>query len=97
MSSTVKIDENLKKEIEKLQAKLTLKFGQKISQQELLRKVIYYVVNNEKNFFEKSILTWNPMPDDEWNSLTALIIDFGYETSEETIDKELYDDKNNSP
>ncbi|OLS20756.1 MAG: hypothetical protein HeimC3_39120 [Candidatus Heimdallarchaeota archaeon LC_3] len=96
LSSTVKIDETLKKEIDKLQAKLILKLGQKISQQELLRKVVNYVIKNEKKFFDNFILTWDPMSDDEWNSLTAFITDFGYETSEETIDKELYGDKNNS-
>jgi hypothetical protein len=88
LSSTVKVDENLKKEIEKLQAKFTLKIGQKITQQELLRKIINFVISNEDKFFDKFVL--------EWNSLSEYIIDFGFETSEETINNELYGDENNS-
>jgi hypothetical protein len=96
LSSTVKVDENLKKELEKLQAKFTLKIGQKITQQELLRKIINFVISNEANFFDKVVLEWNPMSDDEWNSLSEYIIDFGFETTEETINNELYGDENNS-
>lgn len=90
MSTTVKIDPEFKKEIDKLQAKVTMKTGKKITQQDLLVRIIQFVLRNEKEFFQTVIFDWHPLSDSEWDKLKESITDFGKITTESTIDTELY-------
>ena len=43
LTTTVKIDPEFKKEIDKLQAKVIMKTGEKITQQELLVRILKFV------------------------------------------------------
>lgn len=90
MPTTVKIDSEFKKEIDRLQAKVTLKTGEKISQQELLVQILQYILKNEKNFLQTFLFDWKPLPNSEWKKIQAHITDFGKITKESTIDTELY-------
>jgi hypothetical protein len=90
MSSSIKVDSKVKSEIDKLQAKFTLKTGEKISQQELLRRIIEFASNHEDEFQKDYLLDWSPPSDQEWSEIKSHIYDFGFKTSESTIDKELY-------
>ena len=90
MPTTVKIDPEFKKEIDKLQAKITMKTGEKITQQELLVRIIQFVLRNEKEFFQTVIFDWRPLADAEWEKIKESITDFGKITTESTIDTELY-------
>ena len=92
MPTTVKIDPEFKKEIDKLQAKVTLKIGEKITQQELLVRIIQFIIRNEEEFFRNFIFDWKPLPDKEWEKMKAQITDFGKITKESTIDTEIYGD-----
>ena len=90
MTTTVKINLEFKKEIDKLQAKVTLKTGEKITQQELLVRLIKFVLENEEEFLQNFSFAWNPISDSEWNEIKSHISDFGKKTTESTIDSELY-------
>ena len=90
MPTTVKIEPEFKKEIDKLQAKVTMKTGEKITQQELLVRMIQFVLRNEKEFFQNIIFDWQPLSDSDWNRIKAAITDFETITTEATIDSELY-------
>ncbi len=90
MPTTVKIDPEFKKEIDKLQAKITMKTGEKITQQDLLVRIIQFTLANEKEFFQTVIFDWHPLSDSEWEKITEAITDFGIVTTESTIDTELY-------
>ena len=92
MPTTVRIDPEFKKEIDKLQAKVTMKTGEKITQQELLVRILQFVIRNEEEFFKNVIFDWKPLPDIEWEKMKALITDFGKITTESTIDTEIYGD-----
>lgn len=90
MSTTIKVDSKVKSEIDKLQAKFTLKTGEKISQQELIRKIIEFVSIHEDEFQKDYMLDWIPPSEQEWSEIKNHVHDFGFKTSESTIDKELY-------
>ena len=96
MSTTVKIDEETKKELDKIQAKILLKSGHKLTQQELLKKIIKFILKKEDEFFSNFIIDWTPMKDEEWEQLKSFITDFGFKTTEETIDSELYGIENDT-
>ena len=90
MSSTIKVDKKLKSEIDRIQAKFTIKTGEKITQQELLRKIIEFITINEENFLKDYIAEWNPPSESEWTEIKSIAKDFGFETSEKSINNELY-------
>jgi len=93
MPTTVKIDPEYKKEIDKLQAKVIMKTGEKITQQELLARILQFIIRNEEDFFKNFIFDWKPLPDKEWEKMKAYITDFGKVTKESTIDTEIYGDQ----
>lgn len=90
MGTTVKVSDNFKKELNKLQAKVTLKTGGKISQNELLDRIVQFIITNEEQFFQEIIFNWKPLSDSEWEDIADLIADFGVDTDEQSIDRELY-------
>lgn len=90
LTTTVKIDPEFKKEIDKLQAKVIMKTGEKITQQELLVRILKFVLTNEVEFFKNFIFDWQPLSDSEWDNIASYITDFGRPSKEETIDSELY-------
>ncbi len=90
MTTTVKIDPEFKKEIDKLQAKVIMKTGEKITQQELLVRILRFVLKNESDFFKNFIFDWQPLSDSEWANIKSYITDFGVSTEEKTIDTEIY-------
>ncbi|MHA2245162.1 MAG: hypothetical protein ACXADY_09345 [Candidatus Hodarchaeales archaeon] len=67
-----------------------MKTGEKITQQELLVRILKFVLTNETEFFKNCIFDWNSLPDSEWEDMKSHIIDFGKATKEETIDSEIY-------
>ncbi len=90
MSTTVKLSKRAKKELDRLQAKITLQTGEKISQQELLDKIIHFVQSKEDEFLQEAIFNWRPLSDREWEQIKQLVTDFGKKTSEDTTNQELY-------
>jgi len=85
---TVKMSDEAKKTLEKLQAKITLKTGEKISQQQLLDEIIRLSERNEEQLIKQ--ITSPPLGDEEINRLLRIPMDWGVETVEEEIDTALY-------
>ncbi|MCW4050812.1 MAG: hypothetical protein NWE89_13860 [Candidatus Bathyarchaeota archaeon] len=85
---TVKMSDEAKKILEKLQAKITLKTGEKISQQQLLDEIIRLSERNEDQLFRQ--ITSPPLGEEEINKLLRTPMDWGVETVEEEIDIALY-------
>jgi len=90
MSTSVKLDEEDKERLEKLQALITLKAGGKVTQQELLSALIREALTRGDEFVEKMVRTSAPMPDQEYEKILSLVEDWGVETSWEDIDRILY-------
>ena len=93
VSTTVKISKDYKERLDKLQASLLIATGKKVSLQELLEILVQLGVDQESALKER--LTGESQPKN--NELTSKILnmpsDWGIETSEETIDKIIYGDK----
>jgi len=87
MSTSIKVREEDKKEFERLQSELSLRFGKKITQQELLSRIIELVKDSKEDFIHVSIL---PLSEEEIEKIRKLQSDWGVETIEEEIDDILY-------
>ena len=92
MATSVKMDERTKSRLEELQAIVKLATGRKVSQQELLDRLVQQAYDSREAFVE-SFRT-----DDEWEGLSEEEIerwlsettDWGVATSEEDVDETLY-------
>jgi len=93
MSTSVKLSEEDKEKLEKLQALVTLKAGHKVTQQELLSTLIGEALAIGDEFVEKMFKTSIPMSDQEYERILSLVEDWGVETSWEEIDQILYGTK----
>jgi len=90
MSTAVKLDEDAKSKLEALQAEIRLKTGKKVTQQELLSRLIQSAVNSRTEFvasFRDGTETLNETELEEFNQGT---IASGVKTAEDDIDDILY-------
>jgi len=90
MSTSVKLSEKDKEKLEKLQALVTLKAGEKVTQQELLSTLIREALAKDDEIVKKMFKTKIPISDQEYERILALVEDWGIETSWEEIDQILY-------
>lgn len=90
MATSVKLGKEDKEKLEKLQALITLKAGEKVTQQELLSTLISEALARGDEFVEKTFKASIPMSDQEYEKILSLIDDWGVETSCEEVDQTLY-------
>jgi hypothetical protein len=90
MSTSVKLAEEDKKKLDKLQALVTLRSGRKLTQQELLSALIKDALAKSDEFAEVISGLKLPMNDEEFSRVRALASDWGVETRSEEIDEILY-------
>jgi len=90
VTTAVKVDEDAKSRLEELQAEIRLRTGQKVTQQELLSRLIddAYESRDEviDSFREPSV----PLSDDEKEAMRQGRFSSGIGTEEEDIDDILY-------
>ena len=90
MSASIKVREEDKKEFVSLQSELTLRFGKKITQQELFSRIIELVEDSNS---KKSLLTGciSPLSEKKIEKIRELQSDWEIVTREENIDELLYE------
>ncbi len=90
MSTSVKISRESKRLLDKLQARLVITTGKKVSQQELLDTLMRFSTEREDEFFGLITGVRLPLPPEETEELMEMPTDWGVETREEEIDTHLY-------
>ena len=88
MSTSIKVRGEDKKDFDRLQSEFTLRFGKKITQQELFSRIIE-LVEDAKEIFIKGV--YLPLSEGEIEEIRKLQSDWGIVTSEEEIDEILYE------
>jgi len=97
MSTSVKISRESKRILDTLQAKLLLTTGKKISQQDLLDKLVRFSAERDDELFRLIAGVRLPLPPKEADKLMKLPTDWGVETREEEIDIYIYGRKGGKP
>jgi len=90
MSTAVKMDEDTKSKLEELQAEIKLKTGKKVTQQEVLSRLVESAVASRGEFIDSFRDTPESLSDDELAQFNEGMIASGVETDEEDIDDILY-------
>lgn len=93
MATSVKMDEATKSRLEELQAEIKLETGKKVTQQELLDRLVNHAFESKEAFidsFREATVPLSPAEIERFNSGT---FDSGVETDEEDVDRVLYDEE----
>ncbi|MFB6211018.1 MAG: hypothetical protein ABEI76_05725 [Halobacteriales archaeon] len=90
MATAVKVDEDAKARLEELQAEIRLQTGQKVTQQELLTRLIDDAYESRMDVIDSFRETTVPLSETEKEAMHRGRIKSGVETDEEDIDDILY-------
>jgi hypothetical protein len=90
MATAVKMDEATKSQLEELQAEIKLKTGKKVTQQELLARLVQSATESRSEFVDSFRETAAELSEDELAAFNSGTISSGVETDEDEIDDILY-------
>lgn len=90
MATSVKMDEETKSRLERLQAEIRLKTGQRVTQQELLERLVTDAVESKEDVLDSFRESRVPVDDDAKAAFHSGMVASGCETTEEDIDEILY-------
>ena len=90
MATAVKMDEETKSLIEELQAEIKLKTGRKVTQQELLARLVESAVESRSEFVDSFRETTTSLDASELAAFNDGMVASGTETEEADIDDVLY-------
>ncbi len=91
MATTVKITEETNRKLDRLQARILLRTGRKLSKQEILEHLIREGLTDEGLLVRRSSKVRYPVPDRAWKKLLrAVVSDWGVVTREKDLDRILY-------
>jgi hypothetical protein len=90
MATAVKVDEDAKSRLEELQAEIRLRTGEKVTQQELLTRLIDDAYESREEVIDSFRDSTVPLSEAEKEAMRRGRISSGVETDEEDIDEILY-------
>ena len=90
MATSVKLDESDKKKLERLQALVTVKTSKKVTQQEILSRLISEATEEVDAFVDRYFESTVPMSDESYERTMSLTTDWKIRTKWEDIDEALY-------
>jgi hypothetical protein len=90
MVTTVKIDEEAKSRLEELQTEIRLRTGEKVTQQELLTRLIDDAYESREAVIDSVRESTVPLSEAEKEAMRAGRISSGVETDEDDIDDIIY-------
>ena len=90
MSTAVKMDEAAKSKLEELQAEIRLKTGRKVTQQELLTRLIESAVDSRTEFVDSFRDGKTSLRETEIQAFNQGTVASGVEADKEDIDDVLY-------
>lgn len=92
MATSVKMAEDTKSRLEALQAEIKLETGRKVTQQELLERLVDRAYESRDEFIDsfRDDDDWEGLSEDEIERALSGTTDWGVETTEADIDETLY-------
>lgn len=90
MATAVKLETEAKSKLEELQAEITLKTETKVTQQQILTRLISSAATSTPEFIDSFREGTTAYSDEELTEFFSVTFDSGIETDEEDIDEVLY-------
>lgn len=92
MTSTIKMNDEIKRRFDQLQAKILIKTGRKLSHQELLELLLKEAEKKGEGLFQVISQLQMPLSREQRQKLRSLQANFGFDTSIVDEDSILYRD-----
>lgn len=90
MATSVKMDDETKSRLERLQAEIKLKTGERVTQQEILARLVEHAFESKAELIDSFRPERVPVTEAEREAFHEGMVASGVETSEEDIDDILY-------
>ena len=90
MATSVKVTDQTKDRLEKLQAEIRLETGRKVTQQELLERIVTDTYESRAEVIDSFRDEFKPLSDEETERWLSGTVASGVETDEDDIDDILY-------
>ncbi|WP_380675433.1 hypothetical protein [Salinigranum sp. GCM10025319] len=90
MVTSVKMDDDTKSRLERLQAEIRLKTGKRVTQQEILARLVEHATESKADLIDSFREKRVPLAESEREKFHDGMVSSGVSTSEEDIDDVLY-------
>jgi len=90
MATSVKMDDDTKDRLERLQAEIRLKTGTKVTQQEILARLVENAIESKADLLDSFRTERVPVPESDRDAFHEGMVSSGTKTSEDDIDDVLY-------
>lgn len=90
MATSVKMDDDTKTQLERLQAEIRLKTGTRVTQQEILARLVERAIESKADLIDSFRETRVPVTESEREQFHRKTVSSGVTTAEEDIDDILY-------
>lgn len=90
MATAVKMDEETKSHLEELQAEIRLRTGEKVTQQEILERLVADAYESKSAFVDSFRSSTVPLSEEEKAAMQRGRTSSGRETDEDDVDDVLY-------
>jgi hypothetical protein len=90
MATSVKMDDDTKSRLERLQAEIRLRTGKRVTQQEVLARLVERAIESKADLVDSFRENRVPLGDSERETFHEGMVSSGVTTTEEDIDDVLY-------
>lgn len=90
MATSVKMDDDTKDRLERLQAEIRLQTGRRVTQQEVLATLVEEAIESKSDLVDSFRERRVPLDEDERRAFHDGMVSSGVTTSEEDVDEVLY-------
>lgn len=90
MATSVKMDDDTKSRLERLQAEIRLETGKRVTQQEILARLVENAIESKADLIDSFREQRVPLADSEREAFHEGMVTSGVTTTEEDIDDVLY-------
>lgn len=90
MTTSVKMDDDTKSRLERLQAEIRLKTGRRVTQQEILARLVERAIESKADLVDSFREARVPLSESQREAFHDGMVSSGVTTSEEDIDDVLY-------
>jgi hypothetical protein len=90
MATSVKVDDRTKDRLERLQAEIRLQTGRKVTQQEILTRLVERAIESKAELIDSFCESPFPLSDEEREQFHEGMGSSGVETTEDDIDDIIY-------
>jgi hypothetical protein len=89
-ATTVRVEETVKRELDRMQGLLQAETGERVSHSELLARLLAVARKHEAELFERPETEWRPPTREQLDRVLAKVKDWGVETDASKVDEALY-------